>query len=154
MGDDTTRDRLSDELTRVREQRQRLAAQLGGEDPDDRDVGDRGDEAVQLQALDDLARLDRRIAEFERLLAQPDAPSNAGGLPDGTMATLRFPDGDVATVRIVTIPEQAPAGEQDDVVTTGSPLGQALVGRKAGDTVTYGGPDGDLQIEVIELRVP
>jgi transcription elongation GreA/GreB family factor len=154
MGDDTTRDRLSQELTQVREQRQRLAAELGGEDPADRDLGDRGDEAVQLQGLDDLARLDRRVTEIERLLAQPDAPNTEPSLPDGTRVTLRFPDGDVATIRIVTIPEQAPADEQHDVVTTASPLGQALVGRTAGDSITYGGPDGDLQAEVIELRVP
>jgi transcription elongation GreA/GreB family factor len=63
------------------------------------------------------------------------------------VVTLRFPEGDQAAFRIVTIPEQAPADDQDDLLTAASPLGQALVGRRAGDTVTYRGPGGGLQAE-------
>jgi transcription elongation factor GreA len=148
---EATHDRLEQELARVREQRRRLAVQLGGEDPDDPDLGDRGDEAFQLEGLDDLSRMDRRIAEIERLIAGPGALNTPPGLADGTVVTLRFPDGDEATFRIVAIPEQAPAEGQDDVVTTSSPLGQALVGRSAGDTITYRGPDGDLQAEVVAV---
>ena len=46
-----------------------------------------------------------------------------------------------------------PAGS-DDVVTAGSPLGQALIGQIAGDTITYAGPDGELQAQVVALRAP
>jgi transcription elongation GreA/GreB family factor len=145
------RDRLEQELARVRAQRQRLAAQLGGEDPDDPDVGDRGDQANQLEGRAELARLDRRISEIERLVAGADVPDAPAGLADGTLVTLRFPGGDVATFRVVAITEEAPADAQDDVVTVGSPLGRALVGRRAGDTVRYRGPDGDLQVEVVAV---
>lgn len=151
---ETARDRLEQELAQVREQRRRLADQLGGEDPDDPDPGDRGDEAVRLEGLDDLARLDRRIGEIERLIADPGASGTPAGLADGTVVRLRFPDGDEATFRIVAIPEQAPPDGQDEVVTAGSPLGQALVGRRAGDTITYRGPDGELRAEVVALRAP
>ena len=143
-------ERLEQELAQVREQRDRLAVQLGGEDPEDPDLGDRGDEAVELEELDDLARMDRRIAEIERLLAGQDMAGTAPGLADGTMVTLRFPDGDVATYRIVAIPEE----NGDDVVTAGSPLGQALVGPGVGDTISYRGPDGDLHAEIVALRTP
>ena len=54
-------ERLEQELAQVREQRDRLAVQLGGEDPEDPDLGDRGDEAVELEELDDLARMNRRM---------------------------------------------------------------------------------------------
>ena len=148
------RARLEHELAQVREQRQRQAVQLGGEDPGDPDLGDRGDEAVQLEGLDELARLDRRIAEIERLIAGAEVPDARPGLADGTQVTLRFPDGDVATLRIVAIPEQAPTDGEDDVVTASSPLGQALVGKHPGDTVTYRGPDGDLRAEVVALHAP
>ena len=149
-----TRDRLERELDRAREQRHRLAVQLGGEDPDDPDPGDRGDQAVQLEGQDDLARMDRRIAEIERLIAGADTPDTPPGLAEGTVVTLRFSGGDVATFRIVAIPEAAPADDQDEVATAGSPLGQALVGRSAGDTITYRGPDGDLQADIVTLRSP
>ena len=69
---------------------------------------------------------------------------------DGTVVTLRFPDGDVATYRIVAIPEE----NGDDVVTAGSPLGQALVGRGVGDAISYQGPDGELHAEVVSVRAP
>jgi transcription elongation factor GreA len=148
-----TRERLEGELAQVREQRHRLAVQLGGEDADDPDRGDSGDEAVQLEGLDELSRLDRRIDEIERLIAGPDALDTGPGLADGTVVTLRFPDGDVLIYRIVTIPEEAPADGRDDVVTASSPLGQALVGKGAGDTITYSGPDGDLRAEVVAVDV-
>src|SRR4051794_13818779 len=56
--------------------------------------------------------------------------------------------------RIEAIPEQASAGDQDDDVTATSPLGQALVRGRTGDTVRYQGPDGELQAEVVALRAP
>jgi transcription elongation factor GreA len=148
-GSDATGARLQEELDRVREQRRGMAARLTGEDADDPDRGDTGDDAVQLEGLDELARTDARIAEIERLLAGVGGPET--GLADGTVVTLRFPAGDVATLRVVAITEEAPADEQDDVVTVDSPLGRALVGRRAGDTITYTGPDGELQAEVVAV---
>jgi transcription elongation GreA/GreB family factor len=148
------RDRLEQELAQAREQRRTLAAQLGGEDPDNPDTGDRGDDANELEGLDDLARMDRRIDELERLLADPTALETPAGLADGTTVTLRFPDGDEATYRVVAVPEQAPADDRDDVLTASSPIGQALAGRGAGDTITYAGPDGELSAEVVALQAP
>lgn len=149
--DGGVRERLEEELARVREQRDRLAAQLGGEDPQDPDTGDRGDAALQIEGLDDVARLDRRIGELERLVADPSAIETLPGLPDGTVVTLRFPGGDVARFRVAAIPELAPEDAAEEVLTAGSPLGRALVGRGAGDTITYEGPDGDLRAEVVEV---
>ena len=107
-----------------------------------------------MEGLDDLARTDRRIAEIERLIAGTVDPDTPPGLADGTAVTLRFPHGDVATYRIVAIPEQAPSDDQDDVVTAGSPLGPALVGCQGGATITYRGPAGDLQAEVVAVAPP
>ena len=93
--------------------------------------------------------MNRRITEIERLLAGQVVGAGAR-LTDGTVVTLRFPDGDVATYRIVAIPE----GNGDDVVTAGSPLGQALVGRVVGNAISYEGPDGELHAEVVAVRAP
>ena len=117
-----------------------MSAQLGGEDPTDPDRGDSGDAAAQLEGLDDLARTDQRIDEIQRLIAGSGVPDAEPGLADGTVVTLRFPDGDVATFRIVAILEEAPSDGGEDVVTVDSPLGRALVGRGAGDPITYAGP--------------
>jgi transcription elongation factor GreA len=148
------RERLEGELAQVREQRRRMSAQLGGEDPTDPDRGDSGDAAAQLEGLDDLARTDQRIDEIQRLIAGSGVPDSEPGLADGTVVTLRFPDGDVTTFRIVAILEEAPSDGGEDVVTVDSPLGRALAGRRAGDPVTYAGPDGDLQAEVVAVDAP
>ena len=151
MADDATQGRLEQELARLQEERDRRLQELGGEDPDDAvdgAVGDTGDAATQLEGLDDVSRTNRRIAEIERLLADPDARTDPSG---ATTATLRFPDGDEATFRIVGITAEAADDEQDEVITADSPLGQALAGASAGDTVTYAGPDGELSAEVVAL---
>ena len=148
------RGRLERDLAEARVQRQRLVAALGGEDPEDRDPGDQGDAALQLEGLDDLSRANRRIDELQRRLAGTVVPDAPPGLADGTRVTLRFPDGDVAVVRIVVIPQEPSSDDQDDLVTADSPLGRALVGARAGDLITYEGPDGDLQAEVLVIDAP
>ncbi|HEY0811903.1 MAG TPA: GreA/GreB family elongation factor [Pseudonocardia sp.] len=150
-------DGLDEELARLRADRRRLAASLAGEDPDAPDVGDQGDQAQSLEGDADLARMDRRIREVEHLIADPDAAIPHDALADGTVVTLRFSGGDTATFRVVVIPEEADGdagAEEAEFLTTDSPLGRALAGRGVGDTVTYAGPDGDLQAEVLELQPP
>jgi transcription elongation factor GreA len=142
------RARLEQELSRLRTERSRLRASLGGEDPDDPDVGDSGDQSQALEGDDDLARIGQRIREVEHLIASPDPQA---GLADGTIVTLRFAGGDVVAFRVVAIAEEAGT---DEVITSDSPLGRALIGRKAGDTLTYKGPDGELQAEVVDVRPP
>lgn len=143
---------LDEELERLRSDRRTLAADLAGEDPEDPVVGDAGDQSQALEGGDDLARIDRRISEVERLATDPDAARTPAGIADGTRVTLRFPGGDVSTFRVVTIAEQA--GTDEEVLTTDSPLGRALAGHGEGDTLTYEGPDGELSAEVVELTAP
>jgi len=146
--------RLEQELARVSDERHDLAAALGGEDPEDPTGGDSGDQADLLERSDDLARLDRRITEIRYLLADLDTAQDPQDLPHGTVVTLRFADGTVATLRVVAITEEAPADRQDEILTADSPLARALVGRRAGDTITYRVPDGEAQVQVIAVRAP
>ncbi len=142
---------IEQELARLRAERRTLAGDLAGEDPADPGVGDRGDQAQALEGDADLARVDGRIREIEHVLAGQDSADQDAGLADGTVVTLKFADGDQATLRVVTIPEQ---GGTDEVLTADSPLGRALTGHRAGDTITYSGPDGELQATLVDLRPP
>ncbi|MDA3642747.1 GreA/GreB family elongation factor [Saccharopolyspora indica] len=144
------RAQLEAELATLRERRRSLAAAMQEQESD---VGDRADEANALESGDDLAAVDDRIRTVNELLAGgPEQPP--GRVPDGTAATLRFDDGTEQAVRVVAIPEEIAAGQQDITVTTDSPLGLALAGRRAGDTIRYTTPAGEVRARVVSLDLP
>ncbi|MGH3920158.1 MAG: GreA/GreB family elongation factor [Pseudonocardiaceae bacterium] len=146
-----TRQRLEEELARLRDRRSVLAAEL-----DERDaVGDRADHAEMLEQADDAAWLDDRIAEVTGLIARGGPPDPAADrLPRGTEVTLRFDDGEVSTLRVVAIPEEVSEDDGADALTLDSPLGRALAGSGVGDIIQYGTPSGTALVEVLALRVP
>jgi transcription elongation factor GreA len=149
---DAARDQLAAELERLRQRRHRLEAEVR----DDRGmVGDHGDAAEAIQRADELVVLADRINEVDRLLRTGPPPSDdADALPGGTEVTLRFADGEVATMHVISVVEQTPVGRETETLTARSPLAQALVGHKPGDTVTYSTPQGESQVELVALKLP
>ncbi|MCV7216398.1 GreA/GreB family elongation factor [Mycobacterium crocinum] len=144
------RDRIEDELADLRRRRDQMRAELQG---DADTVGDRGDAADALQRSEDLAGIEEQINRLTWLLAggNEDTP---GQLPNGTEVTLRFPGDEPVRMRIVHFLEETPAGEEDTTLTSDSPLGLALFGRQAGETVTYSTPRGELQVELLAVDIP
>lgn len=155
MGQDTEftgkeRRRIEEELDELRSRRDQMRAELRG---DADTVGDRGDDADALQRSEDLAGMEDQIKRLTWLLAggNTDAP---GQLPNGTTVTLRFPGDEPIQMRIIHFLEETPAGEEDTTLTSDSPLGLALFGRQAGETVTYSTPRGDLHVELLAIDFP
>ncbi|BBX10741.1 GreA/GreB family elongation factor [Mycolicibacterium aichiense] len=144
------RDRIEEELAELRSRRDQMRAELQG---DADTVGDRGDAADALQRSEDLAGIDEQINRLTWLLAggNADAP---GQLPNGTEVTVRFPGDEPVRMRIIHFLEETPAGEEDTTLTSDSPLGLALFGRRAGETVTYSTPRGELQVELLAIDIP
>ncbi|MFM9035780.1 MAG: GreA/GreB family elongation factor [Mycobacterium sp.] len=145
------RERLEAELADLRRRRDQLRADLQG---DAETVGDRGDAADALQRADDLAGVEEQISRVTWLLAGGN-PQVPGQLPNGTRVKLRFPDEkkDIE-MRVVNFIEETPAGEEDTTLTADSPLGLALFGRKAGETVTYRTPRGELKVKLLAIEQP
>jgi transcription elongation factor GreA len=147
-----SRERISAELARLRERRDRLEAEVRN---DRGAVSDHADAADAIQRADELVGLDERLAELDRLLHAGPAPSNgASTLPFGTEVTLRFSDGAVVKMRVISVIEEAPIAGEAEALTAGSPLGLALAGRKVGDTVTYTTPQGESQVELLDVKYP
>lgn len=146
------RERVAAELARIRERRDRLEAEVRS---DRGAVSDHADAADAIQRADELAGLDERIIELDRLLHTGPGSSNGDDtLPFGTRVTLRFSDGSVVKMQVISVIEEAPIGGEDEALTAGSPLGLALAGRKKGDTVTYATPQGENQVELLDLKYP
>ncbi|MCV7091513.1 GreA/GreB family elongation factor [Mycobacterium interjectum] len=149
---DVARENLAAELDRLKQRRDRLEVEV----KNDRGmVGDHGDAAEAIQRADELVVLADRINELDRRLRSGPSPSDdSETLPGGTEVTLRFPDGEVVTMHVISIVEETPIGREAETLTARSPLGQALAGHKAGDTVTYTTPQGENQVELISVKLP
>ncbi|MEU4077987.1 nucleoside diphosphate kinase regulator [Streptomyces venezuelae] len=141
------REALERELDELRTEREAVAVTLrdGGGD----ETGDRADQADELQRGTELTRLDRRIDELHARLreaAVAGAPrTDAVGV--GSTVTVRFEDGTETTVQIGEVAAVLDA----TMVTADSPLGGALLGHRAGDTVTYVTPQGRTTAVVVSL---
>ncbi|MGW0818749.1 GreA/GreB family elongation factor [Streptomyces viridiviolaceus] len=142
---DAARQALEQELADLCDERATVAATLRNNDG----VGDRADEADELQRADTLERLDARIAQITTRLRQATVagppPTDVVGV--GSTVTVRFADGTVETVQIG---ETAQALDRT-LVTSDSPLGRALLGRRAGDSLSYDTPDGQTTAVVVSL---
>src|ERR1700736_4591757 len=101
---DEAHERISAELDRIRERRDRLEAEVRN---DRGAVSDHADAADAIQRADELAGLDERLAELDRLLHAGPAPSNGNELPFGTVVRLKFSDGDVVTMQVISVIEDA-----------------------------------------------
>jgi transcription elongation factor GreA len=134
---------LEQELADLRTERATVALR-GGEQ-----VGDRADEADELQRGTDLDHLDTRIAEIDGRLREADvagAPST-DKVGVGSTVKVRFADATEATIRISEFPEAL----DRTLVTADSPLGGALLGRRSGETVTYDAPGGRTTAVVLSV---
>jgi hypothetical protein len=82
-----------------------------------------------LEVLDELARMDRRVDELERLITGPSMRTRHPVWPTApwSRSASRRRGGDVPDRGD---PRAGFGRHQDDVVTASSPLGQALVGRR------------------------
>lgn len=119
-------------------------------------LGDLSENADYHAAKDDQGRMEARIRQLEAMLEHAVIVDDdtSGGASDGSVRTgtivgLRYDgDDDVERYLIGSI-EERPEGVS--VISPGSPLGQALMGHKAGDTVEYEAPSGILRVEIVSI---
>lgn len=105
--------------------------------------GDAADRSGHVDALSRLADLDARIAAIGLQLQAPTPP--AGDEPHdavdfGSRVRVRFGPGEAPEEFLIGLVEQS--GPDTDVITPTSPLGQALLGARPGDKVTYRAANG------------
>ncbi|MFH8734402.1 MULTISPECIES: GreA/GreB family elongation factor [unclassified Streptomyces] len=141
----TERRALEQELADVTAERDADAATL----QDTTEVGDRADQADELIRSDETHRLDARIDEIKvRLRGAADAGRPSTDVVDvGSTLKVRYSDDSVATVQI----GESAAVLDRTLVTADSPLGSALLGHRAGDSVSYDAPDGQATVTVVSV---
>jgi transcription elongation factor GreA len=118
-----------------------------------RDLGDVSDNAAYETAKQDQALLEGRIMRLEELLknaAVREAPTDSSAVAPGVKVTVRdCEDTTIEDSFILAEPEERVTGAR--VLSPRSPLGQALLGKKVGERVTYDAPGGTFTYEIVSL---
>ena len=119
-----------------------------------RALGDLSENGDYHAAKDAQGKMEARVRQLQQMLDQAvivDRPSGAGGVVQaGNVVVIRYgPDEEPERYLLGSIEERR---EGMAVISPGSPLGQALIGRSAGDTVEYEAPNGALSVEILYVE--
>jgi transcription elongation factor GreA len=119
-----------------------------------RELGDITDNAAFETAKHDQALLEGRIARLETLLKDAvvrNTPADASVVGQGVVVTVRdCGDQSIEDSFVVAESEERVTGAR--VLSPRSPLGQALLGKRVGDRVTYEAPGGTFTYEIVALQ--
>ncbi len=114
--------------------------------------GDAADSGEYSEAKDELARLDRRIAEIEHTLRHAklvDLAERDGTVKIGCRVTIV--DGDrIEETWTIVVP--AEASTRNRKISDQSPLGAALLGKRVGDSIRVQAPDGGLAYTITAIE--
>ncbi|HWS47769.1 MAG TPA: transcription elongation factor GreA [Acidimicrobiia bacterium] len=118
-----------------------------------REHGDISENADYDAAKNEQGHNEARIRQLEAMLKSAvvlESTSSGEVVEPGTLVELRYDgDDDVVTYLVGSIEERHATY---DVLSTNSPLGQALLGSAPGATVTYQGPKRELSVTVVAVR--
>jgi transcription elongation factor GreA len=119
-----------------------------------RALGDLSENGDYHAAKDAQGKMESRVRQLQRMLEDAvivDSSAHSGGVvTTGVVVELRY-EGDEETERFLlgSIEEK---GDGVSVVTPASPLGKALLGHGAGDTVQYEAQNGNVfTVEIVSL---
>jgi transcription elongation factor GreA len=113
--------------------------------------GDWVDNTEYLLLENELAFVDGRIQLVDHMIrnAQLIEPGNADNIVDiGETVLIQLKGGELEQYTIVGVAETDPG---HSFISNESPLGQALVGHKIGDEVTFKTPDGEHRCRIIAI---
>ena len=117
-----------------------------------RALGDLSENGDYHAAKDAQGKMEARIRQLQAMLQDAEIVDAAGPAEEvaaGVTVRLRYAGDDEVERYLVGSIEERDSGAQ--VISPGSPLGQALMGRRAGESVTYEAPSGQLEVEIVSV---
>ena len=118
-----------------------------------RELGDLKENGDYHAAKDHQGQMEARIRQLADMLENAEIVEGTDGdiVEPGAVVELRYEgDEDTDTYFYGSVEER---GIEYDIITPGSPLGEALVGKAVGDKVEYASPTGaTLVVEVVAIR--
>jgi transcription elongation factor GreA len=117
-----------------------------------RALGDLSENGDYHAAKDSQGKMEARIRQLEAILNDAEVVEGGGPADEvaaGVTVRLRYVGDDEVERYLIGSIEEREAGSA--VISPGSPLGQALMGKRAGATVTYDAPSGQLAVEIVSV---
>lgn len=146
-------DRLREELDHLKgEVRADITSKIAAA----RDEGDLKENGGYHAAREEQGKTEARIRQLEDMLGRAEVgekPADDGVVEAGMKVTIRF-EGDSDTESFLLGSREVLSLDSAvdlDVYSPTSPLGAALLGKKAGDTASYEAPNGStITVEIVE----
>ena len=118
-----------------------------------RALGDLSENGDYHAAKDTQGKMEARIRQLEAMLKDVEivdgTAAATGTVAAGVVVSLRYEgDDEVERYLIGSIEERR---EGVEVISPSSPLGQALIGKKKGETVSYEAPRGPQKVEIVDV---
>ncbi len=114
-----------------------------------KEQGDLSENAEYVDAKEEQGLVEQRIAELEVLLKHVEVIQKNGSADITVGSTVQLDmNGQTSTYTIVGANEANPGNGK---ISNESPLGRALVGKKAGDVVSVRTPGGNRSVKVLEV---
>lgn len=114
--------------------------------------GDLSENADYHKAKEDQGFLEGRIQELESILDNVAIIEKNNGQKDtvdiGATVTIQEEDYPPDTYMVVG---PAEANPQDGRISNESPIGKALIGKRAGDLVSVNTPGGSIKVKILEI---
>ena len=116
-----------------------------------REHGDIKENADYDAAKNEQGHNESRIRQLEQILRDAVVGEDVSGdvVAPGTIVEIRMEGDDLASYLVGSIEERHDTLE---VLSTSSPLGQALLGHGPGETVSYEGPRRTFAVEIVSVR--
>ncbi|HXR53653.1 MAG TPA: transcription elongation factor GreA [Acidimicrobiales bacterium] len=119
-----------------------------------RAMGDLSENGDYHAAKDSQGKMESRVRHLQALLKHATVVEDEGGdgsVSAGSTVTLRYDGDDEDDVQRYFVGSIEERRADMPVVSPSAPLGKALLGKRAGDTVEYEAPGGSLKVTIVEV---
>lgn len=117
-----------------------------------REMGDLKENSEYHSAKNDQGMMEARIRQLEHMIHNAvirETPLSQDEAVPGTIVSVRDGD-DVDEYLLTNSPEEKIPGIR--TVTTSSPMGAAMIGKRVGEKVDVEAPAGKFQVEIVAVR--
>ena len=119
-----------------------------------RALGDLSENGDYHAAKDSQGKMESRVRRLQHTLSHAvivddEAVGSSETVATGSVVAIRYEgDEEIERFLVGSIEERH---DELNVVSPGSPLGQALLGKSSGDVVEYEAPGGTLRVEIVQI---